>query len=64
MDELLKEHGDKYLELLPKVRNRGFQDTDKFETAIDSKEWFNRTVYTADEAAELDIRKFMMEDAA
>jgi tetratricopeptide (TPR) repeat protein len=59
IDGLLREHGKKYLNLLPSVRNRGAQESDQFVSPMDDKEWFNRTVYTADEAAESDIKKFM-----
>lgn len=58
-DDLLKKHGNKYLALLPSVRNRGFQDSNKFMNEMEIDKWFNRTTYTADESAEMDVRKFM-----
>jgi hypothetical protein len=58
--DLLEKHGRRYLELLPVVRSRGNGDTaDKFENVLELDKWFNRTVYSADEAAENDIKKFL-----
>ena len=59
MDDVLKEHGEKYLSLLPAIRNRNKAIGDSFENPLEPDKWFNRTIYSADEAAEKDMRKFM-----
>lgn len=59
MPELLKVHGAKYLKMLPAVRTRNIGGDASFENPLDPNNWFNRTVYTADEAAERDMMKFM-----
>lgn len=59
MPELLKVHGNRYLEMLPAVRTRDIGGDASFENPLNPNSWFNRTVYTADEAAERDMRKFM-----
>ena len=58
-DDMLKKHAAIYFQLLPMVRNRGGWDSGKFENYLDSGSWYNRTTYTACEAAEKDMRKFM-----
>jgi glycosyltransferase involved in cell wall biosynthesis len=57
-DEWLKKHSDIYFEQLPKAKKRGQVDIDKFESELRPGDWYNRTVYTANEAAENDMRKF------
>lgn len=58
-DDLVEKHGNKYLEVLPSMKNRGFQDSDKFANEMEVERWFNRTTYTSNETSERDVRKFM-----
>jgi len=59
MKDLLRVHGQRYLDALPAVRTRNIGGDASFENPLNPNSWFNRTVYTADEAAEIGMRKFM-----
>jgi hypothetical protein len=55
-EEWLKTYSEKYFKLLPAARNRGSIDTDQFKNVLTPDDWYNRTTYTACEAAEQDMR--------
>jgi len=59
IDDILSIHGRKYLDILPVVRSRLALDSTKFANEVNTDQWFNRTIYTANHAAEQDVLKFM-----
>lgn len=57
--EIMNKHADRYFELLPQARRDGLFESDDFVNKVDSKDWTNRTIYTADKVMEDRLIKLM-----